>query len=56
MRMMPVLMAAARSLSIIINFRFPRSTRVPTKGPNRVIGVIKKNPTRARGVALPVIS
>jgi len=46
---------AARSLSIITNLRFQRSTNAPAKGVTSSAGAKVKNPTRARAVACWVI-
>ncbi len=47
---------AARSLSIIMSFRFQRSTNAPAIGLINMVGAKAKNPTRARAVAVPVTS
>ncbi len=46
----------ARSLSIITNLRFQRSTNAPAKGVTISAGTKVKNPTKARAVACWVIS
>ena len=47
---------AARSLSIMVNFRFHRSTNAPATGLTINVGAKEKKPTSASAVASPVAS
>ncbi len=46
----------ARSLSIMVSFRFHRSTNAPAMGLTSIVGAKEKKPTNASAVASPVIS